>query len=671
MGMTETLRLVIDGSSKGAQAAFGQLEAKSKTTDGVLGKFGGGLNKAANVATVGVVALTGVIAKSVADFEKRGALIKNTMRATGMDAAGASTLVGQWQRYGVEAGAAGMATKTLAKAIDGARQGNAMYAASFDRLGLSAEELNKMSDTEAIFAVRDALSEMGAGLDRTTIATKLLGRGSQTMSLWYSQSAESMAKTNDLLKSSGLIWDEKTVALYDKAAIAQAELKIALTGISETIARDVVPSMTPFIQGLGGLLRFAKPLAPAIVPITIALGAFVGVVKVANLLSGAWGLTFARLIPKIGATVIAEEAETVAITGQTVAIEANTVARTANGAIPLGTGSYGIGKGALPLGAAGGTAALGGLAMVGMEAAVIASTAMAIALPIALATYKENPLSPSGATVTGGHSMGGRGPASGMAYEQALTASAPAVAKRVAGMKELADITKEVNGLKPSATTVGAIARYDQRFDALKVKYPQIKAQIDKVKTALDKQGDAFEASSEAAKQAADDIIKAYSTMADFFKATNLAAVMGTPLPTAAQMAFASQSDQAAAFAKAQEAGSFAKQYAANPPASSGPHFKLVKGKWVRAAAGVDFITKGTTPIITGEAGPERVTITPLGRKGAGAGRAAGPAVKVDLQVNASFIDMPSDGQLRRLTERIKQGIMSDVVPVLAGVNVG
>lgn len=240
---------------------------------------GEAMNKAANVGAVGFGVLSAAIGKSVIDYEKRGASIRSLQRAMGADAEGASTLVGQWERYGVEAGSATMATKTLAKAIDGARSGNDQYAAAFERLGISVDDLKNMSDTDAIFATRDALAEMGAGADRTAVAQELLGRGAMSMSNWYSQSASSMAETNALLKRSGLIWDEKEVQQYVKAAKAQAELKIAMAGIEEVIAKQVVPAMIPLVRAFGDFLQKIGPLAKVIPFLTVSLGAFVVAVK--------------------------------------------------------------------------------------------------------------------------------------------------------------------------------------------------------------------------------------------------------------------------------------------------------------------------------------------------------------------------------------------------------
>jgi hypothetical protein len=396
-----------------------------------------------------------------------------------------------------------MATKTLARAIDGARQGNAAYVDTFARLGLSMDDLNKMSDTDAIFAVRDALSQMGAGLDRTTIATKLLGRGAQTMAAWYSQSATQMMDTNKLLKDSGLIWDDKTIEQYDKARKAQAELAIAMTGISETIATDVLPALTPFVGLLGDMLRFVKPIAPVVVPLTAALAGFVGVVKGYNLLKDAWLGSFAKLIPKIAANVVAEGTETAAIAAQTAAIEANSLVRAENALLGLGGAPTGLMGAGLPAGAAG----------LGMAGTAVAATAAAVSAGLAAAfiyysaTYKENPMSPSAVTVTGGPSGAGR--YLGTAGEEQIQRDISTHQMSYqAGYTALSAIASELAVIKPTAQNGGAIDAYAKKLKDIGEQYPEVKDRAAEMTKALEKQKPAWREAVAAAKAAMEELRK-------------------------------------------------------------------------------------------------------------------------------------------------------------------
>ncbi|HNQ98516.1 MAG TPA: hypothetical protein PKN52_00870 [Trueperaceae bacterium] len=291
MGMTETLRLVIDGVPSGAKRALGEVRSEATKTEKTLSGINAGLNKAANIAAVGVAAGVGVMAKSLKTYEDYSSQVRSIQRALGADAEGASRLAGQWKRYGVDAGAATMATKTLAKAIDEARRGNAAYTETFNRLGLSIDQLKSMSDTEAIFAVRDALGELEAGAERTAIATKLLGRGAMSMSAWYSQSASDMARTNELLEKAGLVWTEEQVKKSGEAAKKMAELQVAILGLQIQIAQSgVVDSMIHLVDGLTALLSRLGPLARALPYVTAGLAAFVGVVKVISFVQFVRGL---------------------------------------------------------------------------------------------------------------------------------------------------------------------------------------------------------------------------------------------------------------------------------------------------------------------------------------------------------------------------------------------
>jgi len=287
--MTEAIRLVVTGDSKGGVKALGEVANAADKTQGVFGKYGAGLNKASNYAAVGVAALTGVIVKSVVTLEKQGAGIAALKREIDITTEGASILSGEFQRYGIEATTGGVGIKKLAQSIDEARNGSKTAAAVFERLGISVDQLKSMSDTEAILATRDALAEMGSGADRTNMAVKLLGRGALGMSAWYSTSAKDMAQTNKTLKDSGMVWSDEDLADYKKAVQAQREMQIALTGIQITIARDVVPAMTPMVRLFGQLLRFVRPISPVLVPATVALAGFVGVVKGAMVIQSTAG----------------------------------------------------------------------------------------------------------------------------------------------------------------------------------------------------------------------------------------------------------------------------------------------------------------------------------------------------------------------------------------------
>jgi hypothetical protein len=71
-------------------------------------------------------------------------------------------------------------------------------------------------------------------------------------------------------------------------------------------------------------------------------------------------------------------------------------------------------------------------------------------------------------------------------------------------------------------------------------------------------------------------------------------------------------------------------------------------------ASGGDFVTRGATPFVAGEAGPERVTITPLGRSGVRRGASElhihiGQIMGTDRAAAEKFATMVGDVLQRRV----------------------
>ena len=78
----------------------------------------------------------------------------------------------------------------------------------------------------------------------------------------------------------------------------------------------------------------------------------------------------------------------------------------------------------------------------------------------------------------------------------------------------------------------------------------------------------------------------------------------------------------------------------------------------LRAAGGDDIVTRPTL-YLAGEAGPERATFTPVGKGG-------GPGHTFDFRGCSFNAHSP-----RELVEQVKSMIMDDVIPAMAGVNIG
>jgi hypothetical protein len=321
--LVETLRMVINGDSKSAVKAVDDLEKKVESSGTAFGKWGAGLNKAANVAAVGVVGLGALIGKSVSDYAAFAIQVAKTNAQTNMGAEATSQFIGELQMLHVNTSSAGMALKTMEKGIYGLETGSKASVAAFKILGLTWQDLKNLKPEDQIQLIRQRLSEVQDPAARAAAATTLLGRGAKDMTLWYTASSSAIAKVNSTLKANGQIMNEGQLKSAEQAAAAWQTFKGALQGFEFTLARAALPSLTELTKVLTLGLRVLRPFAPVLVPLTIALAGFVGVVKGANMVMNTWQQIL-RLIPaKVVAATVAEE-------GETVAVEANTAASGAN-----------------------------------------------------------------------------------------------------------------------------------------------------------------------------------------------------------------------------------------------------------------------------------------------------------------------------------------------------
>lgn len=318
--MTEAIRLVISGDSKGAVKALKDVSGAATESQGAFGKYSAGLNKAANYALAGFIALEAVIIKCVTGYESFAIQVAKVNAQTGMGAEATSRFLGQLQMLHVDGSKAGMAMKTMENAIYGLKTGASASVDTFKILNLTWADLKDLKPEDQIGLIRDRLSQLQDPAARSQAATKLLGRGAKDMALWYDASAAAMAKVNTELQKNGQIMTEGQLKDAAKAALAWQDFAGALKGVEYTIARGMLPTLTRLFGALAKVLQTLRPLAPVIFPATAALGAFVVAIKGAVFFQNTWNQMLRLLPARLGAATVAEEGATVATGGLSTAM---------------------------------------------------------------------------------------------------------------------------------------------------------------------------------------------------------------------------------------------------------------------------------------------------------------------------------------------------------------
>lgn len=237
------------------------LEAMGVSVEGLHRKF-----EALQVAILGVGLAEFV--KSAIEYADK---IEDMSKATGMTIPQIVEFQRAVQAAGGNAEGAAKGIQNFYAKIDEARQGSGQVQFAFSRLGVSLNDLSKMSDQKIFYTTIDELARMPAGAEQARLATELLGKTFKGLSI--QEVAEKLKEMRGKFDDTGASI-QAAADLNKKLEESFSNLKIAALEVFQ-----------PIIEALGGMESSGETARKVIVGITIAFGAFAGL-KVAEMIMG-------------------------------------------------------------------------------------------------------------------------------------------------------------------------------------------------------------------------------------------------------------------------------------------------------------------------------------------------------------------------------------------------
>lgn len=244
--LVATLSLDTNQYDKGLNTAG----EKAKSFGGKIGKaLKGGTAVIAGI-TAGVTAL-GVAftseAKKVANY---GDNVDKMSQKLGLSAEAYQKWDYVIQLSGADINSMSVGLKTLTNKLDSARNGSKGAVETFEKLGISMEDLEGASREEVFEKTIKAFQGMEDSAERASLANKLFGRSGQELTPLFNQTAES---TEELLKKA----EDYGMVMSDQAVKASAEFNDSLTTLSQTATGlknrfmgEFLPSLTKVTDGL-------------------------------------------------------------------------------------------------------------------------------------------------------------------------------------------------------------------------------------------------------------------------------------------------------------------------------------------------------------------------------------------------------------------------------------
>lgn len=227
------------------QVGISSLTSKIKSFTGLASKMTLGLTGIGGALTAGGF-LAGI--KNIADV---GGGLSDLSARTDMTAGEIQILSLALANAGVEAGAIGQSIAYLNRAIASARDGNKEMVSTFDKLGLTWEQLYDMRPADRFRAVSESISALKNSVDRSDVAMRIFSRsGQQLLSLFRDPNAFKNAER--MLGGMPVIMD-KSAATFDKISDSIGGMSIKSQQFFAGFLSQIDESLASMLYNLDGL----------------------------------------------------------------------------------------------------------------------------------------------------------------------------------------------------------------------------------------------------------------------------------------------------------------------------------------------------------------------------------------------------------------------------------
>ena len=161
--------------------------------------------------------------------------------------------------------------KKMSDVVDDANNGSNTARTSLERLGLSLNDLNKMSTEEQFNTITAALADMEAGAERNALGNDLLGKSYTEMLPMLNAGSEGMKALKKEADDLGLVMSENTVKAGVVLGDTIANVKDAGTGLLNRIGAAAIPLIQKvadmMIEGLPKVQALFDRLIPIVTSI--------------------------------------------------------------------------------------------------------------------------------------------------------------------------------------------------------------------------------------------------------------------------------------------------------------------------------------------------------------------------------------------------------------------
>lgn len=223
-----------------------------------------GVSKAASYAknallgaTGAIAVATGIAGKKLVDGAKQTAEYGDTVDKMSQKLGLSAESYQKWDYVLNIAGTdmASMTTglKTLTNKIDDAKNGSTDAQEMFSKLGISMDDLSKMSREEIFEATIKGFQGMQDSTERAALANDLFGRSGQNLTPLFNQTADATKEQLELAEKYGMVMPDSAVKASAGFKDSITTMQMTMKGLKNRMMSDFLPAMTKVTDGLAKL----------------------------------------------------------------------------------------------------------------------------------------------------------------------------------------------------------------------------------------------------------------------------------------------------------------------------------------------------------------------------------------------------------------------------------
>jgi len=234
-----------------SEALGGEAESAGKAAGEKAGSSFGSVLSGAAKAGVAAVAAVGTAAaaastkfvQAIGGTAAYGDEIDKMSQKMGLSAEAYQEWDAIMQHSGTSIQSMQSSMKTLANAVENGNE-------AFERIGLTQEEIAKMSNEELFAATIAGLQNIENETERTYLAGQLLGRGATELGALLNTSAEDTEKMRQRVHELGGVMSDEAVKAAAAYQDSLQDMQTAFSGLTRNLTAEFMPAITGIMDGL-------------------------------------------------------------------------------------------------------------------------------------------------------------------------------------------------------------------------------------------------------------------------------------------------------------------------------------------------------------------------------------------------------------------------------------